>query len=99
MLVLWWCVSAFAEVNLHGLFTDNMVLQCDAAVPVWGAAVINGDRVIVSSPGVLKPVAVRYAWQNFPLCNLYNTEGLPAVPFRTDRFEVTAKPTKEQGVF
>lgn len=32
-------------------------------------------------------VAVRYAWADFPLCNLYNREGFPAVPFRTDQFE------------
>jgi sialate O-acetylesterase len=40
--------------------------------------------VVVSSPQVGKPVAVRYAWANNPLCNLYNKAGLPAVPFRTD---------------
>jgi len=41
--------------------------------------------VVVSSPAVPKPVAVRYAWAMNPYgCNLYNKEGLPAVPFRTD---------------
>jgi len=35
------------------------------------------------------PVAVRYAWDNYPEgCNLYNAEGLPAAPFRTDRWDV-----------
>ena len=33
------------------------------------------------------PVAARYAWADFPLCNLYNKEGFAAVPFRTDDFE------------
>ena len=48
---------------------------------------IEGDRVIVSSPGVREPVAVRYAWENYPDgCNLYNGAGLPAPPFRTDRW-------------
>ncbi len=47
---------------------------------------IAGDRVIVSSPDVAKPVAARYAWENFPTCNLYNGAGLPASPFRTDRW-------------
>src|SRR5262245_28405004 len=53
---------------------------------VWreAKAEIKGDRVIVSSPEVTKPVAVRYAWAKFPTCNLYNKEGLPATPFRTD---------------
>jgi sialate O-acetylesterase len=47
---------------------------------------IEEDTVVVSSPAVPKPVAVRYAWANYPEgCNLYNGEGLPAAPFRTDR--------------
>jgi sialate O-acetylesterase len=52
----------------------------------WVAAnaKIDGDSVIVSSPAVPKPAAVRYGWANSPRCNLYNREGLPASPFRTD---------------
>ncbi len=50
----------------------------------WASAVIDGDSVIVSSPEVEAPVAVRYAWADSPECNLYNAEGLPASPFRTD---------------
>lgn len=54
---------------------------------VWANAQIVGkDAVVVSSPQVPHPVAVRYAWAGFPLCNLYNSEGLPASPFRTDQF-------------
>lgn len=51
---------------------------------VWADAVIDGTCVVVSSPQVTKPVAVRYAWANNPECNLYNAAGLPAGPFRTD---------------
>ncbi|HKQ75697.1 MAG TPA: sialate O-acetylesterase [Blastocatellia bacterium] len=53
---------------------------------VWreAKAEIKGDHVIVSSAEVTNPVAVRYAWMKFPTCNLYNKEGLPATPFRTD---------------
>ncbi len=47
-------------------------------------AKIAGDQVIVSNPEVKAPVAVRYAWENFPECNLANGAGLPASPFRTD---------------
>lgn len=47
-------------------------------------AKIEGDKVIVSSPEVSKPTAVRYAWQDNPSCNLYNGQGIPASPFRTD---------------
>lgn len=50
---------------------------------VWADAVIEGDRVVVSSPQVPRPVSVRYAWGNNPVrANLYNQEGLPAAPFR-----------------
>ena len=52
---------------------------------VWADAVIDGATVVVSSPVVLRPVAVRYAYSMNPDgCNLYNLEGLPASPFRTD---------------
>ncbi len=51
---------------------------------VEAAARIDGDSVIVSSPEVTAPVAVRYAWASFPRANLANKEGLPASPFRTD---------------
>jgi sialate O-acetylesterase len=54
----------------------------------WASASIDGDSVIVSSPEVADPVAVRYAWADSPECNLYNAEGLPASPFRTDAWEI-----------
>ena len=50
----------------------------------WADAVIEGNSVVVSSPAVAFPVAVRYAWADNPVCNLYNGVGLPASPFRTD---------------
>lgn len=51
----------------------------------WAEAVIDGKTVVVSSPEVSRPVAVRYAYSVNPDgCNLYNNEGLPASPFRTD---------------
>jgi sialate O-acetylesterase len=50
----------------------------------WADAKIEGNTVVVSSPGVSNPVAVRYAWHINPVCNLYNKAGLPASPFRTD---------------
>jgi sialate O-acetylesterase len=51
---------------------------------VWADTSIEGDHIIVSSPKVPKPVAVRYAWADNPECNLTNAAGLPASPFRTD---------------
>jgi len=51
---------------------------------IWAEAKIDGDSVVVWSDKVADPVAVRYAWADNPECNLYNKEGLPASPFRTD---------------
>jgi sialate O-acetylesterase len=51
---------------------------------VWATAAISGDTIIVSSPEVKEPKAVRYGWANNPEVNLYNKDGLPASPFRTD---------------
>lgn len=47
-------------------------------------AAISGDYVVVSADGVTDPKAVRYGWENVPDVNLFNKEGLPASPFRTD---------------
>ncbi len=47
-------------------------------------ATIVGNTVVLSNAQVSKPVAVRYGWAQNPSCNLYNSEDLPASPFRTD---------------
>jgi sialate O-acetylesterase len=57
-------------------------------------AEIDGRRVIVSSPLVTEPVAVRYGWADYPIVNLFNREGLPASPFRTDDFPLTTAPQR-----
>lgn len=57
----------------------------------WADAQIMGDTIVLSSPNVPKPVAVRYAWQSFPKATLYNGAGLPAVPFRTDDWPETTQ--------
>ena len=59
---------------------------------VWAEARIVGDTVVVSNPDVPDPVAVRYAWADNPVCNLYNREGLPASPFRTDTWKGVTSP-------
>jgi len=54
---------------------------------VWATARVEGNRVVVWSDAVRNPVAVRYAWNNGPVgLTLYNRGGLPAAPFRTDRW-------------
>jgi len=59
---------------------------------VWADARIDGNKVIVSSRQVEKPVAVRYGWADYPVVNLCNAEGLPASPFRTDDFPMITAP-------
>ena len=84
-----------AEVALSFKHTDGGLVAKDGELKgfvvagedrQWkpAQARIDGAQVIVSSPEVKQPVAVRYAWENWPTCNLYNGAGLPASPFRTD---------------
>lgn len=53
---------------------------------VWADAKIRNDTIVVSAKGISKPVAVRYAWADNPSRRnlIYNKEGIPASPFRTD---------------
>ncbi len=53
---------------------------------VRAAATIDGNQIVVTNPAVTAPIAVRYAWERNPDCNLCNREGLPASPFRSDEF-------------
>jgi sialate O-acetylesterase len=46
---------------------------------------VEGDTVVISSAQVADPAAVRYGWADDPVCNLINSAGLPAVPFRSDQ--------------
>lgn len=57
---------------------------------VWADAEIQGDHIVISSPQVPSPVAVRYGWDDNPDCNLINATGLPASPFRTDEWPMPA---------
>lgn len=55
---------------------------------VWAKAIIKDNHVVVWSDEVKNPIAVRYSWSNNPnQANLFNKEGLPASPFKTDTFE------------
>ena len=58
-------------------------------------AIIEGDTVVVTSPMVAKPSDARYGWKNFMTVNLFNKEGLPASPFRTDDTPYTTMPKKK----
>jgi sialate O-acetylesterase len=55
------------------------------------ATIESSDQIVVHSPKVPRPVAVRYGWADNPTCTLFNSAGLPASPFRTDSWpEITA---------
>lgn len=59
----------------------------------WATAKLVGpNQVEVSHPEIAAPVAVRYAWADNPVCNLFSADGLPVTPFRTDDFTMTTKP-------
>jgi sialate O-acetylesterase len=64
--------------------------QIAGADQQWKPAVakIDGETIVITSPDIASPVAVRYAWLDNPDCNLYNGADLPATPFRTDDWPV-----------
>jgi sialate O-acetylesterase len=72
-------VTALPEDRLVGFYIAGADKKW-----VEATARIEGNTVVVSSPAVAAPVAVRYAWANFPRANLANREGQPASPLRTD---------------
>jgi hypothetical protein len=49
-----------------------------------GKTIIEGNEAAIYSDKVAEPVAVQYAWADNPECNLIHSDGLPAIPFRTD---------------
>ncbi len=60
---------------------------------VWAdAKFVGADAIEVSAKTVAKPIAVRYAWADNPVCNVISAEGLPLTPFRTDSFDMITKP-------
>jgi len=82
---------AFDHVG-GGLITNNgqpptwFEIAGDDHVFYRAEAEISGDTIVVKSPRVIQPKAVRFAWSEVAIPNLANKEGLPASPFRTDRW-------------
>ena len=75
-----------------GLITNDGEAPAEFAIAgadkkfVWAKTKIEGDKIIVWNENVSSPVYIRYAWADNPVNpNLYNKEGLPASPFRTDK--------------
>jgi sialate O-acetylesterase len=84
-----------SALRVHFRFADDGLTAADKPLQSFevagtdrvfhpAKAAIEGDSVVVQSPAVKAPVAVRYAWRNAPSANLYNGAGLPAAPFRSD---------------
>lgn len=83
------CAALHAKVEMPSFFSDNMVLQQKAKVALWGTA--TGKKVTVSSPEVRNPVAVRYCFRAWGQGSLYNSNGIPLLPFRTDDWDDLSK--------
>ena len=72
--------------NKYG-YIEGFAVAGDDRKFEWAQAYLEGDRVIVFSNRVTRPVAVRYSWSDNPDVNLFNKKGLPAAPFRTDNYQ------------
>jgi sialate O-acetylesterase len=78
--------SALAAHNKYG-YLESFTIAGEDKKFEWAKATVDGNKIIVSGDRVTRPVAVRYGWANNPGGNLFNMEGLPAVPFRTDNWQ------------
>ena len=85
------------RIRLHFKHTGSGLMAKDGALKgfaiagddrkfIWANATIEGNTIVVATPEVTKPIAVRYGWSNNPPTSLYNNENLPASPFRTDEW-------------
>lgn len=69
----------------HSEKLQGFAVAGEDKVYYWADAVIDGETVVLSCDKVTKPVAIRYAWsEKRPWANLFNKDGLPVIPFRTD---------------
>ena len=81
--------SGLMTKNKYGYVTGFAIAGVDKQFH-WAKAYIDGETVVVCNPEVKTPVAVRYAWADNPgPLSLYNKEGLPALPFRTDDWKLS----------
>ena len=93
-LFLLFSININAELKLPKMaLRDNRDTKVtfESQIHVPAKAKIAGRTIIISSPEISKPVAVRYAWKMAPLVNLVGDKGLPASPFKTDNFKLPEK--------
>ncbi|HEX8835206.1 MAG TPA: sialate O-acetylesterase, partial [Abditibacteriaceae bacterium] len=79
------------ELRMKGELSKAFIIAGEDRKWVWGQVVsienrANSARLVLTAPGVSAPVAVRFGWANFPLGHIYNKTGLPAAPFRSDKW-------------
>lgn len=65
------------------MVSNGFSIAGDDGVFLWAEAEVDGEEVVIWSPEVTNPVAVRYAWDDDPIVTLYNAAGLPAASFST----------------
>ena len=88
----------FAEIGLISFGGDPKEFQIAGSDKKFYPALakIDGSTVVVSAKQVKVPVAVRYAWGNAIVSNLFNKEGLPVSIFRTDDWELDMSPVEQK---
>jgi sialate O-acetylesterase len=74
------------EIVAHGGSPSPVEIAGPDKVFYPAAVKIEADSLLVESPDVPEPVAVRYAWTNAPTANLFSDDGLPVIPFRSDNW-------------
>ncbi|MEC7987735.1 MAG: sialate O-acetylesterase [Myxococcota bacterium] len=85
-------IVSFDSVGSGLVLTDGSLESQSFAVAgadkqfYWATATVKDASLIISSPNVENPVALRYGWRNSPNATLFNQDGLPASPFRTDEW-------------
>ncbi|HEX6182215.1 MAG TPA: sialate O-acetylesterase [Chitinophagaceae bacterium] len=86
--------SGFVVKNKYGYINGFEVAGADQKF-YYAKAFVEGDKIVVYSDAVTQPVAVRYAWADDPNdVNLFNKEGFPAAPFRTDKWKAKTEGAK-----
>jgi sialate O-acetylesterase len=78
-------------LEMRGSKLTGFTIAQDNEIFFDADARIEGDSVIVTDSAVTKPRAVRLGWANYPVVNLWNKDGLPASPFRSDDFQLTTQ--------
>lgn len=73
-----------SEPVLSDIFPNGFAIAGEDRVFHWAQARLEGNDIVLHSPAVPNPVAVRYAWADNPILSLFNKDGLPASSFRSD---------------